>query len=388
MIDQLVLRCTFNRDIDHIPGSSMYAWSRFDISKLGVILEGEILPDRSVGKLRHPWEKIHSSLSGVAFKVFHSIQSICKPEPYIEIKASPAKVMQGHNIYGSLNLEECALAIIEVLFVTYPDLVPHLDQATWEVAELHVTFFSRAPSEREAELFVRALQNISRGHTKARQGYATTSYFGQKKTRLKANRIYCKYPEVIDCINKLKRKEDANKNLLEIYEDRLINFAKGMIRWESIIKSRWLERRRIPTNLAELINIWDDKLAEDIWQETNKDILHAIGSTDMRVPSDDKILDKLKLAFGSTSKKTGKMSYTRAESVYKSYRSIRSEGYEEWRKHTSSSTRSRHLKDLAAIGLPLALLQQHKGDGLASEVVPMVRYICVDFGAQRPAWAA
>jgi II/X family phage/plasmid replication protein len=161
--------------------------------------------------------------------------------------------------------------------------------------------------------------------------------------------------------------------------------ASGSIRTAGM---RVFMQRSITTHLAELIKIWDNKLAIELWKETNKDIFRAIGNENMKVPSDDKVLDKLKLAFGTVSKKTGKMSYTRAESVYKSYRCIRAEGYQEWHKHTSSSTRSRHLSDLESVGFSLALLQQHKGNGLASEVVPMIRYINVNFGEQRPAWAA
>jgi len=197
MIDQLVMRCTFKKDHDYISGSNRYEWSSFNLRELKIPLEGKIEPDNSISELKHRWESLKSSMTGIGFKVFNSPTNHIKPEPYIELKASPAKVIQGHNIFGPLDLKECALAIIEVLFTTYPDVADHLDQSTWEVAEMHLTFFSRAPSEREAELFIGALQNISRGHTKSRHGYATTAYFGRKKTRLKALRIYCKHPEVV-----------------------------------------------------------------------------------------------------------------------------------------------------------------------------------------------
>ena len=108
----------------------------------------------------------------------------------------------------------------------------------------------------------------------------------------------------------------------------------------------------------------------------------------MRIVTDDKVLNSLKAVFGKINQRTGKMSYTRAESVYKSFRDIKAYGYEEWAKLTTSSTRSRHLNDLFEVGISHSYLQQFKGDGLGHEVVPMTRYINVDFSAQRPAWAA
>ena len=84
-------------------------------------------------------------------------------------------------------------------------------------------------------------------------------------------------------------------------------------------------------------------------------------------------------------KRTGNISYAKAETTYRSYRLIKAAGFEEWKRITSSSsTRSRHIKDLQLIGISLAQLQQHKGDGLEGNVIPMIRYIEVDFEAQFP----
>ncbi len=409
MIDKLVLRCQFkdprsvkNSELNQIDifdllekddskqlfqDSPYWQWADFDMTKLGIPLEGSIDPsDNSVSNLRHAWESIPSSYHNLAFKFFFSPNNKICDHPYIEIKASPAYMIQGHNVFGSLDLKECALAIIEPLYLQYPDLVEYLDEKSWEVAQMDLTFASFAPSERDAEQFIHALKGLSRGHTKARSGFATTAYFGQSGTKYKALRIYLKLLEVIEKIKELDKKGNATQR--NIYDEKLVDWCRRMIRWEAIIKKRWLERRGYNTNLKNLIDIWSDELAIEFWKEANRDLFKMLSGQEMRIVTDDKVRDKLRACFGKINQRTGKMSYSRADAVYKSYRCMKSDGYEEWHQLTSSSTRSRHLNDLLEIGISQAYLQQFKGDGLAHEVVPMIRYINVDFSAQRPAWAA
>ncbi|MDT8385165.1 MAG: phage/plasmid replication protein, II/X family [Gammaproteobacteria bacterium] len=393
MIDMLVLRCTFKKDASYLAEKNPLKrekisdpWMDFSITNLKIPLAGTLMPDDTFEDLRVPWQSIPTSNSGLSFKVFHSPENKIKPEPYIEIKASPAKLMLGHNVFGSTNLLECSMALFEVLYTTYPELVFHLDEPTWEVAEMHVTFFSRAKSEREAGLFIQALQNVSNGHTKSNGGYATTSYFGKKHSRLKTQTVYAKYPEVLTTLEKLKKNEIKNQHKLAIYDEKLLDFAKCMVRWEAKVKSRWLIRNQYPTNLKMLCKYWTREIAIDIWKESFDKLLKCIGNKEMRIPSDDNVLSLLELNYGVISEKTGKYSNANAIAMYKSYRLIRSEGYAEWSKNTPSSTRSRHLAGLHSVGLSKALLQQHRGHGLASEVVPMIRFIEVDFCAQYPGW--
>ena len=56
-----------------------------------------------VHDLYHPWESLPSSFTGIAFKLYQS--SGFREQPCIELKASPAKISQGHNVFGSESLE-------------------------------------------------------------------------------------------------------------------------------------------------------------------------------------------------------------------------------------------------------------------------------------------
>jgi II/X family phage/plasmid replication protein len=97
MIDKLVLRCDFLRVRG---GLGDDRWPDFQLAALGIPLEQSIDAEGQVYNTRHPWESIPSSYEGMAFKVFdHRFDPLDKF--YIEIKASPAKLMQGHNVYGS-----------------------------------------------------------------------------------------------------------------------------------------------------------------------------------------------------------------------------------------------------------------------------------------------
>ncbi|MFA0125918.1 phage/plasmid replication protein, II/X family, partial [Vibrio sp. 10N.261.48.A2] len=81
-----------------------------DLSKRGLLLEGSIDANEDgveeISNRRHPWSSIPSSYTGIAFKVFQA--SGFRTEACVELKASPAKVMQGHNVFGSDCLYSCS----------------------------------------------------------------------------------------------------------------------------------------------------------------------------------------------------------------------------------------------------------------------------------------
>jgi len=157
MIDKLVLRCDFAK-VFHLHRG--FDFPHFNLKELKIPLEISLDADGEETNLRHPWESIPSSHAGLAFKVFDYRYNALEAF-YIEIKASPAKLMQGHNIYGSSNFNECALFMIELLCNTYPDLFGYLDIQSWRLVEIDLTYFSRADDDHQALQFINALQNVS-----------------------------------------------------------------------------------------------------------------------------------------------------------------------------------------------------------------------------------
>ncbi|WP_231109578.1 phage/plasmid replication protein, II/X family, partial [Vibrio nigripulchritudo] len=69
-----------------------------------------------VADLRHPFQSLPTHFTGMAFKIY---QGTKLRNPCIELKASPAKILQGHNIYGSTSIEVGAIEMLMALLNNY-----------------------------------------------------------------------------------------------------------------------------------------------------------------------------------------------------------------------------------------------------------------------------
>ncbi len=393
MIDMLVLRCPIRRTESFNYDSGFPVLVQDDyikLSDLKIPLEAALCPDGEQIGLVHKWEKIPSSYANLAFKVFDFRGSSNKnyiQDFFIEIKASPAKIMQGHNLYGTDDLWTCAQALVHLFIESYPVAFEYLDSRYWTVEQIDITYHSWCKSEREALQFVNALQNVSNGQTRgatSRAGtvYSGTAYFGKKDSRIKKIKVYAKLLEVINYLKKLDKSGDK-KNLKQFYPQALLDWALGMVRWESSIKSRWLERRGHSTNLFELCKTFD---AEAFWKESTLDIFKALKGKEMRLIKDENVERELKERY-PTITKHGTISYTKAVGAYRVYRAIKSEGWQEARRTIPTGSFSRAIEMLQGCGLSKAVLQNLQGDGIKCEVIPFIRFIEINFNEQTPAFA-
>jgi len=369
MIDRLKLRCDFK--IDPLD---------FNIANLDIPLIGDIDEQGRLTNLFHKWDSIPSHHAGIGFKIFDYSTDPKNPRCYIELNASPAKVMQGHNIFGTDNLQRCALALMEPFFMQFPNIADLLDASTWEVCELDITYHSRAESVLHAIQFINALSNVSKGQTKARTGYASTAYFGKKNSRLKKIKIYEKYTEVQQYLKKLLKKKDGEL-LAAPFTEKLIEYSKGLVRWEVTLKKRWFERREIPTNLFELQKVFN---AIDYWKEATRDIFKAIEGERVMLNTDEKVHEALKEKYYYISAKGNKI-YTRANNAFKTYKMIKSMGYSGALALSTQSSFYKDIQCLHEVGMSRAHLQNLDSQG--STVIPMVRYTAVEFEQQIPSWA-
>ncbi|MBS4052460.1 MAG: hypothetical protein KGZ69_14850 [Methylomonas sp.] len=388
MIDMLVLRCPFRQVFqvseteNGVPVVREVLRDVVSLSHLRIPLESSLDSFGEEVALTHRWESIPSSLSTMAFKVFDFRDSFKKDADvqdfFIEIKASPAKLTQGHNLFGSDNIWDCAESMIHLLIDTYPHLIEYLEQKHWTVEQVDITYHSWCKTENEALQFVNALQNVSNGQTRARTGYAGTAYFGKSNSRIKKIKVYVKLLEVINQLDKLKRK---GSKAVEQYTNDLMDWAKGMVRWEVSLKSRWFQRRGIDNNLFVLCKVFD---AQRYWKEGTADLFKALEGKEMRIIRDEEIEKKLKEQFPTVNARTGKITYGQANSAYRVFRSLKSEGWIETKRTTGDGTFKRAVEMLGSIGLSKAVLQNLKGDGLKCEVIPFIRYVEVNFGEQFP----
>jgi len=382
MIDKLVLRCDFAKEKRIFD----FVWPDINLGALGIPLEQSIDRDGEVFNTRHPWESIPSSYESMAFKVFdHRYDKL--DQFYIEIKASPAKLMQGHNVFGSVDFYDCAMCMMELLCNTYPDLFGFLDHLTWSMSQIDITYSSRAKDDREAKAFINALQNVSYGQTKSRTGYDGTAYFGKKNSRLKKIKVYAKAAEVVQTIKKNVSRVDG-EFLNEVYTPALMDFSQGLIRWEVSLYHRYFERLGISTNLKDIFRnyLFNPANLQNYWHLATHDLFNALKGQVMKVLNDQEIQDALRAKFSKTSKKTGKVSTVLADSAFRTYRDIKRDGWYISRSAMSQCTFDRHVKMLSACGLSRAALQNMNGLDSGAQIIPFVRFIQVDFAAQYPDW--
>lgn len=372
--------------------------------QLGVTLSGQIDFDENgnplVTRLAHRFESIPSWFSSIAFCIvdgsdFHKF-------PYVRICGCPAKVLQGHNVFGSDDPDLCFFAIIEAFMLAMPELSNYLDWPTTSIDYFDITYTARVVNDNNAVQVINMLKNIRSGQTKNRStdDHLTTVTWGKasgkngKSSRRKQLKAYMKFPELQHQIRELEKKLNRSKGdkaLSDSIERQLAalqhptqqQMSMGAIRFESRLFGRWLKDHGINTNLLEFIKTCLSKpnLLTDLWRDSWSDVFSTFEGASMRLTDHDTVLEHLKLAYGTTTTK-GNPSYAKAERLFTFYCQIESLGYERTYRLNNRMKFSRYLNDLAAIGISKAQLQNMTGQ--QNNVVPLIRLINIDFSSQLP----
>jgi len=381
-----------------------------DLEELGVPLRAtSVLADGKGGyqveDISHAWESLSTGFTPLAFKVFH--QSLGKRvQPGVELKASPAKLLQGHNVFGPTSIRKGGEVMLKWLAGSYPKLWALLDWQAAEVYGIDCTYSARLPDERTALQLIQALRGVSNGQTRNRgDDYETTAYWGSKETRLRKLKAYLKGPEfrrqLDEAIKAARAYGGANfvpsqafaaHRLLAVLQNpALQEWAENLLRLEATVMHRWLERRNIPTNLWALCD-YQERLEEQgscfiqwCWEQVTKELFAAFEGISMRVINDEKVLAALKARWTKFGK-NGKANETVALNLFRTYRSIKDYGWQETMDSMSRATFYRHVDQICECGLSKAALQKLKMDDQKNNVVPILRFLQVDFSAQRPGW--
>lgn len=381
-----------------------------DLEALGVPLRAtSVLADGKGGyqveDISHAWESLSTGFTPLAFKVFH--QSLGKRvQPGVEMKASPAKLLQGHNVFGPTSIRKGGEVMLKWLAGSYPKLWALLDWQAAEVYGIDCTYSARLPDERTALQLIQALRGVSNGQTRNRgDDYETTAYWGSKETRLRKLKAYLKGPEFrrqLDEAIKAARSYGgsnfvpsqafaAHRLLAVLQNPALQEWAENLLRLEATVMHRWMERRNIPTNLWALCD-YQERLVEQgtcfiqwCWEQVTKELFAAFEGISMRVINDDKVLAALKARFTKFGK-NGKANETIPLNLFRTYRSLKDYGWQETMDSMSRATFYRHIDQICECGLSKAALQKLKMDDQKNNVVPILRFLQVDFSAQRPDW--
>jgi II/X family phage/plasmid replication protein len=357
-------------------------------------VEFEIKGDLSVQGLTHPFESLPTHFASLGMKIYQGTHLIF---PRVNLKASPAKLLQGHNVFGSTNIALCGLELITNLSVSMPHLFNLLDVVNTQVSEIHTTFSARLPSENICKQVIAYLKNISHGQTKATKSndHESTVYFnrGSKHRELC---IYYKAPELAKRLSEIQKKLRVNPNddmLLNqqtiLNDKRLTDFASNLLRLEGRLKKRFLKDNQIPINFSALCLYQQHyerdgaNLIYDLWMKSFDDLLTALRGMEMNIYDDEYIFERLKSHYYSTTPK-GNISYAKAQRIFGFYRRLVNEGYSNVFNSLARRTFYDNLASLTDIGISKSQLQNLTGD--KSNVIPFYKVINIDFAQQRPDW--
>lgn len=200
--------------------------------------------DLEVSELSHPYESIPSHFASLAMKVFNGSE-LLKTPPYVELKASPAKLLQGHNVFGSTNIETCAFAMLQPLIYSLPQLYEMLDIENVMVDWIDTTYSAHIVSETVQKQVIAFMQNVRAGQTRKTQynrEYETTAEWnsGSEHRTLK---VYLKGAEVQKRLSELQaelRKAPNKQNIINqinvLSNPELIEFSKKCVRFEARLK--------------------------------------------------------------------------------------------------------------------------------------------------------
>lgn len=372
-----------------------------------IFANGDKSYKKVVSREQSPWDKIPSSYSGMAMKWWdsNSFTSI----PRLEIKASPAKLMQGHNVFGSVSIEKCAFFMLKLVQDNYPELVDAID---WQLTtfDLVDVTYSADLEPRHHLNFIRWLRNISNGQMRkssASQEYETTVYWGQGSKR-KVLKAYLKHTEMQREIIKLTKEFEKNpfelgiRKRLEIMKnEELQEFAKTKVRFEASLKKDWfrsnIKSGRLPRYLANgLLTNWvkyqreTEKRGEclilNLWLASFDSLFDALNGEAIDMQNEDKIHETLKLTYFKETKNG--ITYAKADRVFSFYMRLINEGWDKVYSTMDKNTFGRIKKDLIdATGLSKGQLQ-NLHNMRETNIIPFCQLINIDFKNQIPSWAA
>ena len=176
-------------------------------------------------------------------------------------------------------------------------------------------------------------------------------------------------------------------------DPRLLRYAKYLVRFESEVKKRKLQKLNLPTNIHQLIKYQQQlkeetgkELIEELWKETyGKLIDNTFKGQAMNIYDDDKVQNLLREHHKKLTPK-GNPSYAKADRAFSFYRRLVNEGFKEVQRSFSvKQSFYNNLKMLLEAGFTKAQLQTLAGNGM-NKVVPLCEVITIDFSQQVPGW--
>lgn len=336
------------------------------------------------GELYHPYESLPSDYTDMAVKFYTNTMNT---PPYVEIKASPLKLLQGHNVYGFESIELGSDHMLGMLLEAFPQLAPILDLANTEVLHLDTTYLFRLPHQNMVQPTLDYMANLASGHRKAREvKYDNYITWGNDSASVRP-KAYGKFEEVKSQLNKIQKKADKGcmrSKSLVIAMNGALQFANAVLRLEARICKTYLTKNGYPSNLFQLIKLQHEQpeLLLRLWHVAFDPILKTMEGEYMNFASDDELEALLKSKLVTYTKK-GNPSYTKAYNAFDFYRSLRIDGYKKVKSRHLESRFYKRERELISCGISRSHLQNlHKN--LNGKVIPFVRLFELKMADQLP----
>lgn len=393
MLDHLCINIPFETSFYTLDSEGKYFFIDVDPLNLEIPIAARAVYKDDEGKehnsaLFHPYERVPTHFTGMAMKVFFDSSYA----PYVQIKASPAKLLQGHNVFGSDSIEQGAMEMLGFLDLAYPLLSRMLDVTQAWVSHIDVTYSARLKDEFTAKKVLQFLSNVSNGQTRlSNKRYDSTVYWGGETSRLINHKCYLKFEEFMAQFEEQKKLAKFNdKSAMRVVNvmsnPKLINWTIGLARFESRMKKRWLERNNVPTNLIELIRYQNanPNLLQTLWTKATSSIFDALRGQSMKLTDDTSVLQAIENS-EIVLTNSGKVSPTKVRNLFAMYCLIREKGIVELKTTYSKRSFHRLVADLIQCGFSKAYLQ-NLHDEKASNIIPFMKLVEIDFNQQLPDW--
>ncbi|WP_108509746.1 phage/plasmid replication protein, II/X family [Acinetobacter baumannii] len=393
MLDHICINAPFESSFYSVDAEGRYFFVDIDLHTIEIPLASRSVHKNDDGSISaaalfHPYESVPTHYTGMAMKVFFDASY----EPYVQIKASPAKLLQGHNVFGSDDIEQGADEMIGFLHMAYPVLTKMLDWTRAWVSHIDVAYSVKLSDQTTAKKVLDFLANVSNGQTRlSNKRFDSSVYWGGQTSRLVNHKCYLKHDEFLSQFEELKqlaKKNDKSaQRVVDVMSDsRLINWTVGLLRFESRLKKRWLERNGVPTNLYELIAFQkaNPDLLQTLWTKATHSIFDAMRGQTVKLINDESVLEAISNSPVVVTN-SGKVSQTRIRNIYATYCLIREHGLEKLAEMLPKPTFYRHLSELCECGFSKAFLQ-NLHDNKAKNVIPFMKLVEIDFSQQLPEW--
>jgi II/X family phage/plasmid replication protein len=390
MIDMIKLSVPFMDDYTTILESG---YMELDMNRLmrdfGMSLEGSIRYDNGKPvheRLRHKFESLPSHFASLAYKV-------CRDDlrgwPYIAIQGNPAKLLTGHNVYGSDNPELCTFSVTEAFCQAFPEIIEALDWERSTVDFIDITYTARLGNDLKAQQAINVLKNLNYGQMKVSEcAYESTVYWNKGSQHL-VRKAYLKAPEINRRVAELTRKLAKERHdhyahqINAITSDEVQDMAQGAIRFEVRLFAKWLKKHGCNTTVRYFTTLTQHKITE-LWQLAFQPVFKCFEGATVNAQDHSAVLNNLRTAHHRITN-SGNISYSKAERLYDFYLAIVRDGYVTTKARICERSREtfrRNQQLLIDAGLSLAQLMQFTGE--QTNVIPLIQLITIDFSKQLP----